>query len=246
MFTRFFLCFLTLFLAVPSLAFSQASVSGDEIAEVGITLILEGVIITSDPGASVALVRRPDARRARSVRVGETIYGMVLVEVSEEAAVFERDGKPRLVYLDGGGASTSPRVAEKTGSPGKSVGEGVDSQTSDNGGTEPETWLNRELPRRITEERLTKEMPVILAETGISPRTDEEESQGLQITHLPDGTLLSEIGLLPGDVLISVNDVPLTSMSALAGLLPQLRSESEIRVLLERRGQILGLAYHIH
>jgi general secretion pathway protein C len=88
-------------------------------------------------------------------------------------------------------------------------------------------------------------MQVILAETGISPRTDEEESQGLQITHLPDGTLLSEIGLLPGDVLISVNEVPLTSMSALTGLLPQLRSESEIRVLLERRGQVLRLAYHI-
>jgi hypothetical protein len=120
-------------------------VIGDEGREAGITLILEGVIITSDPGASVALVRRPDARRARSVRVGETIYGMVLVEVSQEAAVFERDGKTRLVYLDGGGPSTSPRVAKKTDSPGNSIGDDEDSKMSDNVGTKPDTWLIREL-----------------------------------------------------------------------------------------------------
>ena len=57
--------------------------------------------------------------------------------------------------------------------------------------------------------------------------------------------LAAEIGLLPGDVLLSVNDVALTSMSALTGLFPQLRSESEIRVIVERQGQTLGLEYRI-
>jgi type II secretory pathway component PulC len=170
----------------------------------------------------------------------------VLVEVSEEAAVFERDGKPRLVYLDGGAPTMSPRLAEKMDLSGNPTGEGEDAKAPGDSSNEPEAWLNREIGRRVTEERLTKEMPVILAETGLTPRANEDDSQGLQITHLPDGTFLSEIGLLPGDVLLSVNDVPLTSMSALTGLLPQLRSESEIRVLLERRGQILGLAYHIN
>jgi hypothetical protein len=34
-------------------------------------------------------------------------------------------------------------------------------------------------------------------------------------------------------------------MSALTGIFPQLRSESEIRLIVERRGETLGLAYHI-
>jgi type II secretion system protein C len=243
MFTRGLGCFLAVFLSAPCLDSSQADAQAEDKAEV--TLFLEGVIITSEPGLSVALVRRPDARRARSVRIGESVYGMTLVEVTEETALFERYGEQLLVYLDGGRLQQSLQVAEKTEAQGASIGGGEDSTSSGIGGMETNTWLSREFERSVTEERLTKEMPVILAETGIGPRVDGGESQGLQITHLPHGTLLSEIGLLPGDVLLSINDVPLTSMSALTGIFPQLRSESEIRLIVERRGETLGLAYHI-
>jgi type II secretion system protein C len=214
---------LVAFLCPPSLALAQSETAKPSNVqtedEADSKLLLEGVIITLEPDSSVALVRRPHARRARPVRVGESVYGMTLVAVSEESAVFERDGRQFLIYLDG----------EKTGMD--------DSAAS--------AWLSRELERSATEERLAKEMPVILTETGISPRLEGGESPGLRITHLPDGTLLSEIGLLPGDVLLSVNDVPLTSMSALAGLFPQLRSESEIRLIVERQGRTLGLEYRI-
>jgi general secretion pathway protein C len=243
MFTRGLGCFLAVFLSAPCLDSLQADAQAEDKAEV--TLFLEGVIITPEPGSSIALVRRPDARRARSVRVGESVYGMTLVEVTEEAALFEREGEQLLVYLDGGRLRQSLQVAEKPEAKGTTVGDGENSTSSSIDHTMTNTWLSREFERSVTEERLTKEMPVILAETGISPRVDEGESQGLQITHLPDGTLLSEIGLLPGDVLLSVNDVPLTSMSALTGLFPQLRSESEIRLIVERQGETLGLAYHI-
>ena len=53
-------------------------------------VVLEGVIVASNPDASVALVRRQGASRGRSVQVGKSVFGMSLVEVSEEAALFER------------------------------------------------------------------------------------------------------------------------------------------------------------
>ena len=243
MFTSSLGCFLAVLLSTPCLASPQADTQAEDKAEV--TLFLEGVIIASEPGSSLALVRRPDDRRARSVRVGDNVYGMTLVEVTEEAALFERDGEPLLVYLDGGRPPQSLQVADNPNDKGNSPGDGEDSTSSGFGGMETNTWLSREFERSVTEERLTKEMPVILAETGLRLRVDGGESQGLQITHLPDGTLLSEIGLLPGDVLLSINDVPLTSISALTGIFPQLRSESEIRLIVERRGETLGLAYHI-
>ena len=236
-------CFLAVLFSVPCLAVQQTGAQAEVRAEV--VLLLEGVILTSEPNSSVALVRRPDARRARSVRVGESVYGMTLIEVSEEAAVFERNGEQTLVYLDGGQSSQSLRIAEKPDDKETPTVNGDDAASSGMGDIGTDTWLSREFERTVTEERLTKEMPVILSETGLSPRADGGESQGLQITHLPDGTLLSEIGLLPGDVLLSVNDVPLTSMSALTGLFPRLRSESEIRLIVERQGQTLGLEYRI-
>jgi general secretion pathway protein C len=230
-------------LAASCLAFSQADAQAENEAEM--TLLLEGVIITSEPGSSIALVRRPDARRARSVRVGESVYGMTLVGVTREAARFERKGSQLLVYLDGGRLQPSLQVAENTEYKGSSRGDDKESTSFRISGMETNTWLSREFERTVAEQRLTKEMPVILAETGLSPRVEGGEAQGIQITHLPDGTLLSEIGLLPGDVLLSVNDVPLTSLSALTSIFPQLRSKSEIRLIVERRGETLGLAYHI-
>src|SRR3972149_1858713 len=55
-------------------------------------LVLEGVIVSSDPSRSVALVRRPGGSHACAVNVGETIYGFELLEVSD-AAITLREGK---------------------------------------------------------------------------------------------------------------------------------------------------------
>jgi general secretion pathway protein C len=231
---------------VPRLSLAQVSGEVDQGAQTETVLILEGVIVSSEPASSVALVRRPQATRARSVRVGETVYGMTLIEVSEETALFDRGGKQHLLHLDGGRTLPSAHLAENPAGMKTSTREAEDSTPPENVASEKEAWLRRELERSVTEERLTKEMTVILAETGIRPRAEEGDSQGIQITHLPDGTLLSELGLLPGDVLLSVNDVPLKTMSSLTRLLPGLRSESEIRILVERQGHILKLAYDIH
>jgi S1-C subfamily serine protease len=171
---------------------------------------------------------------------------LTLLEVSEEAALFERNGEQILLFLDGGNRVRSPsdvvagqpegsdRVRSRSTAASRSTG-------LDDGETE-EKWLRRSFDRAVTESRLSKEMTVILSETGIGCRDDEP---GLQITHLPDGTLLSELGLLPGDVLLSINEVPLQGMSSLTGLIPQLRSEGEIKVVVERRGEVLKLAYDI-
>jgi type II secretory pathway component PulC len=103
-----------------------------------------------------------------------------------------------------------------------------------------------ELERSAADARLEKEMPVILAETELVPCVEEGEVQGLEIARLPGGTILSDAGLLPGDVLLSINELPMDGFSALIGLYPRLRSEDEIRVVVERGGQILKLAYNFH
>ena len=81
----------------------------------------------SEPASSLALVRRPEANRSRPVKVGETVYGMTLIEVSEETALFERDGTQHLLYLDGGRALLSPRVAENPEPMDTSTGEAEES-----------------------------------------------------------------------------------------------------------------------
>jgi type II secretion system protein C len=213
------------------------------------SVLLEGVIVGSLPATSIALVRKQGLDRARPVGVGETVYGMTLIQVSEEEAVFEWNGSYLRLLLDGAPAIRPARQAD--GDVPTEEGSVVP-ESSKNGEAARKTstvareWLVRKLERESTEARLKKEMAVILAETGIVPRHEDEKAQGLEIKHLPDGTVLSELGLLPGDVVLSVNEVSLESLNSLSGLLPRLRAENEVLVVVERRGRILNFAYELN
>jgi len=67
----------------------------------------------------------------------------------------------------------------------------------------------------------------------------------LRSIRLPEGTLLTDAGLRPGDVLTSVNDVPIDSLSTLISLWPRLQSESDIRAVVLRNGQPVTLNVHL-
>ncbi len=74
---------------------------------------------------------------------------------------------------------------------------------------------------------------------------EDGEVTGLRVSRLPDGTLLAESGLLPGDVLISINGEPLRQVGSLWELLSRLLDKDEIRVVVRRKGEVLKLAYDI-
>jgi type II secretion system protein C len=191
-------------------------------------LTLDGVIVAANPADSVALVRRAGAPRAHALRIGQEIAGYVLVEVSRSSARLQSvDGELRLV-LPGAGDSAGPVHSEtpRPGVPGREDG-----------------WSRRAFSRAEARARLSKEIPVILSETDLATRIEDGEARGVAVNRLPEGTILSESGLLPGDVLVSINDEPLRDVDSLFQLLSRLLEEEEIRVLVRRRGEVLRLAY---
>jgi type II secretion system protein C len=188
-------------------------------------LVLDGVIVAENPADSVALVRRAEAGRAQILRVGQELQGYVLVEVAKGSVRLRgRDSEVRLVLA---GAPPAPVPAEPE--PPKAGG---DSE-----------WIRRAFPREVARARLEKEIPVILSETDLTPRVEEGEVRGLSVARLPDGTLLSESGLLPGDLLVSINGEPLVGVEALWELIARLVDQDEIRIVVRRRGEVLKLAY---
>ena len=220
------------FMAVVSLCpspFVRARQAEEEKTSVR-QLVLEGVIVSSDPSRSVALVRRPGGSHARAVNVGETIYGFELLEVSD-AAITVREGKEILrLTLSGEWEATPPPAlahASSSQSPSPSSHQRV----------------RRELQRSRVEERLSEEMPRILTHTGVTPRVVEGEVRGFRITRLPGGTVLDDAGIRTGDVLLSINEISMNSAYALIDLYPRLQQEDEIRVVLERAGEVVTLVY---
>jgi type II secretion system protein C len=189
--------------------------------------VLDGVIVAENPADSIALVRRAGANRAQVLRLGQELQGQVLVEIAKGYVRFQGRGVETRLALRGG-RTTDDAV---------SVAEAEPAANEDTG------WIRRAFPREVARERLEKEIPVILKETDLAPEVQDGEVRGLSLARVPDGTLLSESGLLPGDVLVSINGEPLRGVDALWELIARLVDQEEIRLVIRRRGETLKLAY---
>ncbi|GMR23265.1 MAG: hypothetical protein BMS9Abin37_1679 [Acidobacteriota bacterium] len=197
-----------------------------QIQDERVELVLDGVIVAASPADSIALIRRAGGRRARALRVGQEYCGYVLVEVTRNS-----------VFLKGPHAGLRIAIAGST------------ALTALASEPEPERtepgllWVRRSFSRAEANQRLEKEIPVILSDTEVTPRVVEGEVLGLELLRLPDGTVLSQSGLLPGDVLRSINEQPLRGLDSLWRLLARFADNDELRVVVDRRGEVVRFAY---
>jgi len=194
-------------------------------AEKGAPFVLDGVIVAEDSANSVALVRRVEAGRAQILRLGQEFHGYSLIEVAKGFVRMQGPDSELRLPLTGARSPAEPAEAQH----------GKESEDSE--------WIRRAFPREAARARLEKEIPVILSETDLTPRVEEGEVRGLSVSRLPDGTLLSESGLLPGDILVSINGEPLVGVDALWEIIARLVDQDEIRIVVRRRGEVLKLAY---
>ena len=215
----------------------------EEASRVEPELILDGIILPSEPANAVALVRRPESNFARAVKVGEKIYGFEFIEVSDGAVRFKQgDGIVRLTLFGQWQRSNTSVIVD-----GKLTEEIDTPNPPDAGyGQVPELSgeMKRQQQRSLLEERLAREIPPILTKTGLTPRVEEGVVTGFRITRIPKGTVLDEAGIRTGDVLLSVNEISLNSPYALMELYPRLQEVDEIRVLLESDEEIMTLIYN--
>jgi type II secretion system protein C len=189
-------------------------------------LAVAGVVVGRTPERSSAILT--SGGRTRVVAVGESAFGARLVAVAADAVVLERDGERRQLRLPAAAvASALPRPGGATARP--SLPPGAPPE-------DPETPA-REMKRVEVQRRLGEEIPRILAETAVAPVMEEGRVVGVQVTRLPEGSLLTDAGLRAGDVLTRINDTEIDGMATLIGLWPRLQSASELRAVVVRNGQ---------
>jgi len=186
-----------------------------------------GIVLSRRHEACVAILRSEG--RQRVVALGESAFGGRVTGIV-----------PGRVTLDFGGQRVDVRLAGVAAS----VPAAPPPAVADGAAEDPETPA-RTMERREMERRLGQEVPRILAETTLVPVTESGQVAGFTLTRLPEGTLLSDAGLRPGDVLTSINDTPIDSLATLIGLWPRLQSESDIRAVVVRNGRPVALTVHL-
>jgi type II secretion system protein C len=185
-----------------------------------------GMVRSPTPGRSVVILRCEG--RTRVVAVGETAFGARLTAIGPETVSLVRDGRAfelRLAAVPA--APPAPRPAA----------------TAADSGRPPEDPATppREMDRRQVQVRLGEEMNRILAETAIAPVLEEGRVVGVQLTRVPEGSLLTDAGLRQGDVLTRINDTQIDGMASLIGLWPRLQGASDLRAVVLRAGQPVSL-----
>jgi type II secretion system protein C len=185
-----------------------------------------GVVHGARPEAGVALLRA--GGRTRVARVGASAFGGRVVAVEAERVVVEFDGVRSVVLLAGPLAQTPPRELAPVAAPVVALA--------------PAAPAIRSLPRADLERRLAAEIPRILAQTAVAPVSAEGRPAGVRLIRIAQGTLLTEVGLRAGDVLVQINDVPTDSLAALMALWPRLQGATDLRATVLRDGRPVALS----
>ncbi len=185
-----------------------------------------GVVTCAGGGGGSAILR--SGERVRVVAVGESAFGARLAQVTADHVVLEVGGERVELRV----AGATPRGLP----PPAAVEAGVSALPS-----EP-VAVDQTLSREQVQRRLASEIPRILGETALQPATEDGRIVGLRLVRVASGTLLTELGLQPGDVLTEINGTPTDSLPALIGLWMRLQNETALRATILRGGRPLQLS----
>jgi general secretion pathway protein C len=184
-----------------------------------------GVIASARPEACVALLR--SGGRTRLAGIGETAFGGRVASIGPGRVVLEFDGGRLELRVAAEGAPHPTPAALGAAEPSLPDAAPV---------------YQHALARADVEKRLAVELPRILAESALVPVLEDGHVTGLRLVRVASGTLLTDLGLRPGDVLQSLNDTPTDSLPSLLALWPRLQSETQIRATVLREGRPLALS----
>lgn len=192
-----------------------------------------GVVVSRKPELSSAVVQ--SGGRARVVGIGDSVGGDRVLEITPAGVTLLSGGERTLLRLRGEVAAAAPAFSAA----------GIrDAVTLEPAPTSVDPGV-KTLLRRDVDARLSSEIPRILAETTMFPVTEDGRVIGFTLTRLPEGTLLGEVGLRPGDVLLQLNDVSIDSLATLISLWPRLQGAPQLRAEVLRAGQPVSLVVNI-
>jgi general secretion pathway protein C len=190
-----------------------------------------GVVVGSSPERSVAILQ--SGARTRSAGVGDSAFGGRVTAVFRDRVSLDFDGRAvELRLTTGKGVPSTPRRAQtrpeaSAPPPGEAMGAG--------GGPR-----RRTLDRADVERRLNEEIPRLM-QAALRPVSEGGRVIGMQVSQIPDGTLLQEVGIQSGDVITDLNGVKVDSLATLAGLWSSLQGASELDATVLRAGVMVGL-----
>jgi len=99
--------------------------------------------------------------------------------------------------------------------------------------------IKKEFSRKEVEKRIEAEWQILIKGTEIVPNWKDGKINGLKITRLPGGSILSELGIHENDVLKSINGSELNDLYTLREHFQNYRDVNDFQITLLRKQKII-------
>ena len=202
-----------------------------------LSLILRGTFAGNDPRSGIAVIADAGSGE-RAFRAGDEVQpGVRLGEVHADHVVLLRDGsaetltlprdsqlrpadivQPTPARVTGGAVPTPPAGADTAATP------------ATQGAKTPADWQQ-------TVARLRQNPDELMRRVQVVPVLDNGKLAGVRLSAGADSALLARIGLLPGDVVTSVNGLPVDSLARGQQIMASLGRAQSARVTVQRNGK---------
>ncbi len=198
----------------------------------GLTIRLRGTVVSDPPIYSSAFIESEGKTVVHAYGIGQVVEGAEIVAI-ERFRVRIRRGETE-DWLEVGGDKVTP---ERT-----TAGEG---EASTEGGVTQESETKFTVSRSMLDEKLGNLADLQKEARALQHRGPDGEFDGYRLSAIRRGSMLDSIGVKNGDIIHSVNGLELSTMDGAMRALEQLRSETQLKVEVTRRGEPVALDYEI-
>ncbi|MCX7926573.1 MAG: hypothetical protein N2606_00305 [Candidatus Omnitrophica bacterium] len=173
---------------------------------------------------SVAFIFEPSTGKSCLYRLGDTIDGALIINISKGKIVLEKQGHQKEFYLSSARqlADSTPKVYQQKGA---------------------DLFIINKyemIAQLVREKELLSKLKVLpVAEQGSS------KLRGFLLENVPAGSIIEQVGIQNGDIIYSVQGQPLTSIQEALNIFNRLPSQSQIEIVLVRGNDPITLRYEI-
>ncbi|MGM0558351.1 MAG: type II secretion system protein GspC [Myxococcota bacterium] len=220
-------------------------------------LKLLGTMSAENARYSMALIMDEDSNQTHVVSPDDYIdQDILVVEVRRDRVVFERDGQLEFIRMANSisgnptPVSVGPAAVPTPVRPSVSLDKGIQKKlakkAADDGGDAVEKAGDGDY--KVDRESIKKQLdnPKDLATQGrVIPNYKNGQRNGLKIVGVRPNSVYQDLGIQSGDVLRGVNGREINTQQEALELFEKLKTEDEVEIQVERRGQQKELKYNI-
>jgi general secretion pathway protein C len=195
---------------------------------------------TDTAGRSVALVKHRASGRVAAVPLGGRVFDLgELINIQSKSIVIRDDrGGQIIIYAKLGGARAPGLIAAPQGP--LAAGDRYSEEGFERIGNKIR------VDSAYRDRMVTKELPTILMSAASEPVVENGKIKGFRLFQFEPGSIFEKLGMQDGDIVESINGVPLNDVARTIQFLNGLKAERDVELSVVRDGKPVKLNLNVN